>query len=323
VESLSVQRLTSAILGVAASLTATAAIGQEPKKSIALTFDDLPFADTVQPGSAIEQARALRASAKIQSALQRHSAPAIGFVIESKVQELGAAGRQIVRSWNHGSFEIGNHGFSHADSNNLTIAQIEQEVARGELTIRPMAERAHRPIRFYRFAYNHVGDSEEKRAAVEQLLGRRGYRLAASTIDTSDYIFAQAFERALAQNDSAMQSKIEDTYLSYTKQEIQYYRDLDRQVLGYEQPEIILLHLSSLNAAVMDRILAILRSMHYRFVTLDEAQADPAYRHSPAVATKFGPMWGYRWARERGVKVNGSLEQDPPQWVQHYGEAKQ
>jgi hypothetical protein len=30
-------------------------------------------------------------------------------------------------------------------------------------------------------------------------------------------------------------------------------------------------------------------------------------------------MWGYRWAKERNVKVNGSLEPDPPQWVFEYG----
>lgn len=153
-------------------------------------------------------------------------------------------------------------------------------------------------------------------------MAARGYRLAASTIDTSDYIFATAFERALKQNDTAMQRKIEDTYLSYTTTEVRYYADLNRKVLGYEPPEVLLLHLSSLNAATMDRILAILRSMHYRFVSLNRAQADPAYRRSPAVATKFGPMWAYRWARERQVKVDGRLEQEPPQWVQDYGDGK-
>jgi hypothetical protein len=29
-------------------------------------------------------------------------------------------------------------------------------------------------------------------------------------------------------------------------------------------------------------------------------------------------MWGYRWAKMRGVSVNGSLEPEPPQWVVDY-----
>lgn len=316
-----VPRFLSLALGIAVSVIATTASGQ-PQLSIALTFDDLPFADAVRPGTVADRARALRANAQIQEALKHYGAPATGFVIERKVEDLGPAGRQILASWNRGSFELGNHGFSHADSNDMTLTRIAGEIDRGELTIKPMAKRAHRALRFYRFAYNHVGDSEQKRAAIEGLLAARCYRLAASTIDTSDYIFATAFERALKQNDTAMQRKIEDAYLSYTTTEIRYYADLNRKVLGYEPPEVLLLHLSSLNAATMNRVLAILRSMNYRFVSLDRAQADPAYRRSPAVATKFGPMWGYRWARERGVKVDGRLEQEPPQWVQDYGDGK-
>ena len=34
--------------------------------------------------------------------------------------------------------------------------------------------------------------------------------------------------------------------------------------------------------------------------------------------TGFGPMWGYRWAQERKVTVNGRLEPDPPEWVLAY-----
>ncbi len=30
-------------------------------------------------------------------------------------------------------------------------------------------------------------------------------------------------------------------------------------------------------------------------------------------------MWGYRWAKERGVKVNGKLEPEVPEWVTEYG----
>jgi hypothetical protein len=32
-------------------------------------------------------------------------------------------------------------------------------------------------------------------------------------------------------------------------------------------------------------------------------------------------MWGYRWAKERNVRVNGSLETDPPKWISEYGKA--
>ncbi len=42
-------------------------------------------------------------------------------------------------------------------------------------------------------------------------------------------------------------------------------------------------------------------------------QSDPAYRTPDTVITKYGPMSGYPWAKERGVKVNARLEPEPPE----------
>ncbi|MBB5712487.1 Na+/H+ antiporter [Sphingomonas xinjiangensis] len=129
-------------------------------------------------------------------------------------------------------------------------------------------------------------------------------------------------ERAISRNDGEMHGRIEQAYLSYSRQQIQYYSDLNAKVLGYRPPEIIVLHLNSLNAAVADRLLKVFKELDYRFVSLAEAQSDRAYQQSPAHATRFGPMWGYRWARERSIKVDGSLEQEPPQWIATYAAGK-
>ena len=52
--------------------------------------------------------------------------------------------------------------------------------------------------------------------------------------------------------------------------------------------------------------------MKYRFVTLRQAQSDPAYRTSDTYVTPEGPMWGYRWARELNIKVDGRQEPEAP-----------
>ncbi len=165
-----------------------------------------------------------------------------------------------------------------------------------------------------------MGDTEEKRVGIEQVLARHGYRLAASTIDTSDFLFGKAYERAIARKDKAMRRRIEQAYLAHTREQIQYYSDLNAKVLDYRPPDIIVLHLNTLNAAVVDRMLNIFKDLNYKFVSLTQAQSDPAYQRPPAFATRFGPMWGYRWARERRIKVDGSLEKEPPQWVASYAE---
>ena len=91
-------------------------------------------------------------------------------------------------------------------------------------------------------------------------------------------------------------------------------------MLGYEPPQVMLLHDNLLNADTIDDVLALFRERGYRFVSLAEAEKDPAYRIPETHPTPYGIMWGYRWATERGVKVNGRLEKEPPDWVTHYGE---
>lgn len=308
-------------LALTSLLGVPAAIAQQPTpRSVAVTFDDLPFAHAANATTVADPTIALEASAKIQEALCRYSAPAIGFVNEDKVENLGETGMAILKAWNSGPFELGNHGFSHADINSLTLAQIEQEVDKGEKIIKPLAEGAGRSLRFFRFPFNHVGDTEDRRVQIEQSLASRNYHLAASTIDTSDYLFDQAYERAIEARDTDMKKNIEKAYLDYTLEKVKYYAMLNAKVLGYEPPEVLVLHLNRLNAAVMESILQIFEGLNYSFISLEEAQSDPAYRSPPKYATKFGPMWGYRWARERNVKVDGRLEKEPPEWLVSYAE---
>lgn len=287
--------------------------GSEPApKLVAITFDDLPFVDPTGVG----KAEAVEADAAIRRVLVRHRVPATGFVTEKNVQALGKQGRSMLRAWLRDGLDLGNHGAVHADSNDLDLAAIRHEIVAGEATAVPLARKAGRPLTFYRFAYNHVGDTEAKRSAIEGILAERGYRLAASTIDTSDYLFDQAYTRAAA--DPAMRRRIEQAYLDYSRTQIRYYQDLNKQVLGREQPAIIVLHSNRLNAATLDRLIAVFRSERFGFISLAQAQADEAYRTNPAFATRFGPMWGYRWARERRVQVDGSKEREPPAWLQAY-----
>lgn len=281
---------------------------------VAITFDDLPFANA----SAIERAEAVEADRTIRRTLVRRRVPASGFVTEDNVHALGPDGPTILQGWLKDGLDLGNHGATHADINDLDAAAIRREIVDGEATLLPLARAVGRPVTFYRFAYNHVGATEAQRLEIESLLADRGYRLAASTIDTSDYLFDQAHTRAAG--DPAMRRRIEQAYLDHSRTQIRYYQALNRQVLGREPPAIMLLHSNRLNAATLDRLLSIFRSEGFRFVSLAQAQGDEAYRKPPAFATRFGPMWGYRWARERHVRVDGSLEQEPPKWLQNYAE---
>ena len=91
------------------------------------------------------------------------------------------------------------------------------------------------------------------------------------------------------------------------------------KVFGHSIPHVMLLHANRLNADLIDALLKIFETKGFRFVTLDEAQADAAYRTPDTFLSKFGPMWGYRWAKARQITVNGAAETEPPAWIVEVG----
>ena len=281
---------------------------------VALTFDDLPVADTKDPTEALFVNRALL------NALKKHHAPAIGFVNEKTVEELGSEnGKRILQHWVREGFDLGNHTFSHADLNNITFELFKQEVVKCETSIRPMLTEVGKTPRFIRFPFNHTGDTKEKHDSVAAFLKQRGYQVAASTIDNEDYLFNASYIQMLAKKDDAQAVKLRAEYLAYTAVEIDYYASLHKQIFGREIPQVMVLHANRLNADILEEILSLFEEKKYRFVSLEAAQSDPAYRVPDTFVTKFGPMWGYRWAKELGIEVDGSLESEPPAWIAQYG----
>jgi peptidoglycan/xylan/chitin deacetylase (PgdA/CDA1 family) len=271
-------------------------------RRVALTFDDLPFAGRATARQAPEINRA------IQNALRKHRAPATGFVIGERAEQLSEAARtQILRSWTEGSLELGNHTYSHRDLDEMTVAQFDAELVRGDAVIAPFGVHT----RYLRFPFNHTGETQEKHTAVAEVLQAHGYRLAPCTIDTSDYEFADVYAR-----EPEKAKRVQEDYLTYSASEIDYYGGLATKIFGHAVPQVMLLHASQLNADVIEQILQLFERRGYRFITLDEALKDAAYATPETFFTSYGPMWGYRWASELGVKVDGRKEPDPPQWIQ-------
>jgi peptidoglycan/xylan/chitin deacetylase (PgdA/CDA1 family) len=295
-----------AFLALAAVVMATAA-ARAQSRTVALTFDDLPGADSRDGGGLAST------NIAILHALDRHHAAATGFVIGERVEAL-PNGRDLLRMWIDHGHDLGNHTYSHGDLNTQTTQAFADEVSRGESVFRPLLPSARTLPLFLRFPFNHTGEPLDKHAAVAKLLADRGYEVAVCTIENSDYIFASAYTRALAAG-GAGAAILRTEYLAHTAKISDYYIGLHRMIFGRETAHVMLLHVNRLNADVLDALLELFEQRQFRFVSLKDAQADPAYRTPDTWATKSGAMWAYRWARSLGVKVNGALEPEPAAWV--------
>jgi peptidoglycan/xylan/chitin deacetylase (PgdA/CDA1 family) len=282
---------------------------------VAITIDDLPYATVGdRPADTSDFQRADSVNRAIVETLARRHAPATGFVIQSRAEGLGdASGARILKHWTDAGLDLGNHSYSHPDVDQLSVDRFEDEIVRGEAAIRPLMQHAHKPLRFFRFPFNRTGDTKDKHDSIAAFLLRRGYRVATCTIENDDWVFNGAYVRMLARGDTAAATRVRLKYIEYTGEKIAYFTSLSRDVLGYEPPQVMLLHANDLNAAMLGNVLALFKREGYQFVTLDAAQADPAYQIPDTVITKDGPMWEYRWATARGIAVNGAREPSTPE----------
>jgi peptidoglycan/xylan/chitin deacetylase (PgdA/CDA1 family) len=301
--------LAAALVGVEAGPSRAAA-----PRTLALTFDDLPFAPRVpELGLAREKTR------QLLSALKAAEAPAIGFVNEDKLlapDELEAR-IALLEAWLDAGLTLGNHGFGHLDFQTTLLERYQDAVVQGEVVTRWLLGRRGAQPRYYRHPMTHTGPTRETRQAFDAFLAARGYAVAPFTVENADYIFEALHAAARRRDDTALASRLAQAYLDHTEAVVAFCEAESRELFSREIPQILLLHANVLNAEVMPELLARLRGRGYGFVDLDTALADPAYASPDQYVGPRGPSWLHRWRVARGQDVEAAIrrEPDPPRWV--------
>lgn len=286
-------------------------------RAVAFTFDDLPLSGG-SPELRCDAPALLDLHDRLLAPLATHGVPAVGFVNEGNACESLPEGTlaQVLTRWLDDGHDLGNHTYSHPDFTQTTVEAYTADVIRGEaLTKRLLGERG-RALRYFRHPYLRTGETEAKKAALAGFLDRRGYTVASVTLDSDEWVFAAAYGRAVAEGDTATARRVRDTYLGWFDEVVAHYEGWSREVVGYEPPQVLLLHANRLNADVLDELIGVFARRGYRFVSLDEALADPAYAQPDPFVGQYGSSWLHRWARGQGLEVR--WEPGAPDWVTAY-----
>lgn len=293
---------------------ATPAHAQTPKRTMAVTIDDLPY---VKNGEGDYLTRARTATAKILSTLKKHKVPAVAFVNERMLEHESERDARValLRDWVKHQVVLGNHTYSHPDFNRLTVEQFQEEITKGEVVTRQLMQ-SRRPYQLYfRHPMTHTGDTREKKEAIEAFLAARGYKVTPHTIENSDFVFNVPYAQALQKSDQELARRLREAYLDLTIAATEFAERVSPEIFGREIPQTFLIHSNDITADCLDEILRRLAARGYRFVTLDAVMADPAYQTKDTYVTRHGPTWLFRWAKSKGMNVDFSGDPDPPKWV--------
>ncbi len=132
-------------------------------------------------------------------------------------------------------------------------------------------------------------------------------------INNQDFVFANAYRRAISDGHIEVARCVASAYVPYMEEGVAFFEQRSVDVMGYEIPQVLLLHDNDLNADYFPELVTMLRRRGYRFVSLDEALRDPAYAQPEEYVGPRGLSWLHRWALTRGMEFREE-PRDPP-WL--------
>jgi peptidoglycan/xylan/chitin deacetylase (PgdA/CDA1 family) len=287
-----------------------------PSRTMAVTIDDLPYVHHAATGYL---AAAQSDTTKILDALKTHDARAVGFVNESKLEAPSAEARQaliaLLKQWLAAGHALGNHTYSHADIDELSVDAFVDEIDKGERVTRgllPVSTPGAGPLRWFRHPMTHTGATPEKKDGVAKALAARGYRIAPHTIENADFIFDLAYARA----DAETRAKLRDAYIEHTLAATSFAEEKAAELFGRDDvPQVLLIHTNLINGDALGTLLDRFQARGYRFITLDAATADRAYATPDVYVGRWGPTWLFRWSRTLAPASNFKRDPEPPEWV--------
>lgn len=264
----------AALLLAAALLTGCATVPDRPPTALAITIDDLPV-----HGGSPEEARVV--SQQVLRALKDGGAlTATGFV-NGQWTERDPGLLEVLRGWREAGQLLANHGWAHRNLGSVSLPDATEEIVRNEALLEKLGPGTD--WRWFRYPFLAEG-SGEQRLAIRRLLAERGYRIAAVTMDFSDWQWTAPYARCRTASDEKAIARLEQLYMDAARESIAYSRALGKNVHGRDIPHVLLIHAGAFTARMLPRLLALYREEGFRFTTLAEAQRDPAFAAEQAPA---------------------------------------
>jgi peptidoglycan-N-acetylglucosamine deacetylase len=262
---------------------------------MAVTVDDLPTHEL--PSHSLSRYAIVDG---ILKAFDRHGLKNVyGFGNAGKIP-VTPRGAEIYELWVKAGQLLGNHTLNHPWLARTEAADYIEEIRSNQILLDEY-QTPHR--KWFRYPFLAEGNTLEKRNTVRNFLANNDYSIAQVTIDSNDWAWNDPYTRCLNLGDEHAQAWLKKTFLQNAIEEFRIMRRLSRKLWGRETPHVLLTHVGSLTSVMMDELLSAYEKEGARFVTLEEAQADPLYREDPGVTMEYGLGFLQQWAQKRNIPV--------------------
>jgi peptidoglycan-N-acetylglucosamine deacetylase len=264
------------------ALAISSAAAQQ-RAQVAITVDDLPV-----HGDLPSNTTRAEIAKKMIEAFKAKGVPGVyGFVNAKNIGTNGDVEKDsVLKLWVDLGFPLGNHTFSHIDLNTSSVQAFEDEIVENESVLQGLM--GARDWHWFRYPFLHEGEILEKRHAVRKYLADHGYKIAQVTLDFGDYAWNNPYTRCGARQDTQAIEWLKSSYLNTAKEDIALDRKLSVMLFGRDIKYVLLLHIGALDSIMLPDLLDLFKKQGFEFISLEEAQKDPAYQSDPDAALLHG-----------------------------------
>lgn len=271
-------------------------------RKLAIGFVSIPPLDRTENAPKDADATARLMIAK----LTQYKIPAIGFVQGGSVsdgEKLYPVRANIVRLWRDAGFEIGIGGYKHIWFYNTPFDDYVANTEKNERITKQILAEKNLPLRYFSYPFLNTGKSVEERNRFENWLKERGLTSVKYTIDNNEWMYSYAYDMERNDNDVQEMNKIRAAFLEYMSKMFDHYEAYSSEMFGRDINQTMVLTPSRLVADSADDLFAMIEKRGYKFVSMDEALSDEAYRTEETFVGEWGISWFERWAKAQGRKL--------------------
>ncbi|MDQ3179820.1 MAG: polysaccharide deacetylase family protein [Acidobacteriota bacterium] len=271
-------------------------------RKLAIGFVSIPPVDRTENPPKDSDATARLMIAK----LTQYKIPAIGFVQGAMIsdgEKFYPARADIVRLWRDAGFEIGIGGYRHIWFYNTPFEDYVVNTEKNERVTKKILAEKNLQLRYFSYPFLNTGKTVEERNRFENWLKERNLTSVKYTIDNNEWMYSYAYDLARNDNDISTMTEIRVEFINYISKMFDHYEAYSTELFGRDINQTMVLTPSRLVADSSDDLFGMIEKRGYKFVSMDEALSDEAYRTEENFVGEWGISWFERWAKTQGRKL--------------------
>lgn len=318
--------LISAVLLAVLSFNQTTVVNaqkQRASKRLAIGFVSIPpvgyqTSPPIVVRGNLPEASDATARLLIEKLKTRHI-PAIGFVLGGVISDgenLHPERADILRLWRDAGLEIGIGNFRHLWFYDTPYEDFVAGVEKNEAITRKILDEKNLPLKYFSYPYLNTGRTAADRDRFENWLQARGLTPVKYTIDNQEWMYSYAYEMARARHDLNAMGEIRAGFVRYMTEMFDHFEAYSQEMFGRDIAQTMVLTPSRLVADSADDLFGMIEKRGYKFVSMNEALADDAYKTDESFVNtrerigKSGISWFERWQIAQGKKLRDEPKVD-------------